>query len=74
MYAKLCIFCEVNKLEKDLQAAQIKQAVSLSIGYTFEKLEFETLRRFTSSTNMDYTHEPRNLDTERIGIKLGYEL
>ena len=50
-----------------------KQAVSLSIGYTFEKLEFETFERFTSHTSMNYTRDPRKLDTEGISIKLGYE-
>lgn len=50
-----------------------KQAVSLSIGYTFENLEFETFGHFTSSTNMDYTRHPRKLNAEGISIKLGYE-
>lgn len=50
-----------------------KQAVSLSIGYTYEKLEFETFDHFTSSWNMDYTREARKLGAEGISIKLGYE-
>ena len=49
------------------------QAISLSIGYTYEKLEFETFDRFTSSTSMNYTRSPRKLDCEGISIKLGYE-
>ncbi len=49
------------------------QAVSLSIGYTYEKLEFETFGRFTSSTSMNYTRDPRKLDCEGVSIKLGYE-
>lgn len=50
-----------------------KQAVSLSIGYTFEKLQYETFGHFISSSNMNYTREPRKLDSEGISIKLGYE-
>lgn len=50
-----------------------KQAISLSVGYTFEKLEFETFGHFTSSSNMNYTREPRKLDTEGVSIKIGYE-
>lgn len=49
------------------------QAVSLSIGYTYEKLEFETFDRFTSSSSMNYTRSGRKLDCEGISIKLGYE-
>ena len=49
------------------------QAVSLSIGYTYEKLEFETFDRFTNHTSMNYTRSPRKLDCEGISIKLGYE-
>ena len=50
-----------------------KQAVTLSVGYTFEKLEFETFGHFTSSSSMNYTRDPRKLDTEGISIKVGYE-
>ena len=49
------------------------QAISLSVGYTYEKLEFETFDRFTSSTSMNYTRSGRKLDCEDITIKLGYE-
>lgn len=50
-----------------------KQAISLSVGYTFEKLEFETFGHFTSSSNMNYTRDPRKLDAEGVTIKIGYE-
>ncbi len=51
-----------------------KQGISLSIGYTYEKLEFQTFDRFTNSGhNMNYTRSPRKLDCEGISIKLGYE-
>ncbi|HBN64095.1 MAG TPA: hypothetical protein DD424_09260 [Porphyromonadaceae bacterium] len=54
-------------------AVKGKQAISLSIGYTYEKLEFETFDRFTSSTSMNYIRDPRKLDCEGISNKLGYE-
>ena len=51
-----------------------KQSVTLSIGYTFEKLKFETFDRFTNpGINMNYTRSSRLLDTEGISIKVGYE-
>ena len=51
-----------------------KQSVNLSIGYTFEKLKFETFDSFTHpGINMNYTRSSRLLDTEGISIKLGYE-
>lgn len=50
------------------------QAVTLSVGYTFEKLKFETFDQFTHpGVNMDYSRSSRLLDTEGISIKLGYE-
>ena len=50
-----------------------KQGISLSIGYTYEKLEFQTFSRFNSTTSMNHTRTPRKLDCEGISIKLGYE-
>ena len=51
-----------------------KQAVNLSIGYTFEQLKYETFDHFTHpSYNMDYTRSSRKLDSEGISIKIGYE-
>lgn len=51
-----------------------KQAVNLSIGYTFEKLKYETFDKFTHpGMNMDYTRSSRKLDSEGISIKIGYE-
>ena len=50
-----------------------KQGISLSLGYTYEKLEFQTFSRFNSTTSMNYTRTPRKLDCEGISIKLGYE-
>lgn len=50
------------------------KAVTLSIGYTFEKLKFETFDKFTHpGLNMDYSRSSRLLDTEGISIKIGYE-
>lgn len=51
-----------------------KQAVNLSVGYTFEKLKYATFDKFTHpGMNMDYTRSSRNLDSEGISIKIGYE-
>lgn len=50
-----------------------KQAVNVSVGYTTEKLEFESFKRFTGSMNMNYVTSPRKLNTEGIAIKVGYE-
>ena len=48
-------------------------ALNLSIGYTKEKLEFETFKDFIGSHSMDYRTSPRKLDTEALAIKLGFE-
>lgn len=50
-----------------------KQAINVSIGYTSEKLEFQTFDRFVSNYNMDYSRQGRLLTTEGIAIKVGYE-
>ena len=50
-----------------------KQAVNILVGYTTEKLEFESFSRFVSSKNMNYTTSARKLNTEGIAIKIGYE-
>ena len=48
-------------------------AVNLSLGYTKEKLEFETFDEFRNSTSMEYTTSPRKLNTKCISIKVGFE-
>lgn len=50
-----------------------KQAINLSVGYTAEKLQFETFDRFTSHTSMEYTRYTTLYDTEAITVKLGFE-
>ena len=50
-----------------------RYALNLTVGYTREKLEFETFDRFIGSTSMRYYTSPRKLDTECISIKLGFE-
>ena len=50
-----------------------KQAVSFSVGYASEKLEFESFDRFLSHTSMDYTRRPTKYDTEAITVKVGFE-
>ena len=50
-----------------------KQAINISVGYTVEKLEFESFSHFVSSKNMDYIRDGRVLTTEGIALKVGYE-
>lgn len=54
-------------------AVNEKQGVNVSVGYTTEKLEFETFKSFISSKDMNYMTSPRKLNTEGIAIKVGYE-
>ena len=65
LYASASAGCRFNINEK--------QAINVSVGYTSEKLEFETFDRFTSSSSMDYTREGRKCATESITLKLGFE-
>lgn len=64
-YSNASIGCRV--------AVKGKQNISISIGYTYQKLEFMTFDRFIGSSNMDYTRTPRILDCGGISIKLGYD-
>lgn len=50
-----------------------KQAVNVLVGYTTEKLEFETFKSFVSYKSMNYTTYSRKLNTEGISIKVGFE-
>lgn len=50
-----------------------RQAVDISVGYTNEKLEFQTFSHFVSDYNMDYARKSTKYDTEGISIKVGYE-
>lgn len=50
-----------------------RQAINIYIGYSYENLEFKTFDKFYSSHNMDYKRIKRNLATEGLTIKLGYE-
>ncbi len=55
-------------------ATTAKQAVNISVGYAFQQLEFETFGHFTNpGHSMNYTRDPRRLDTEAVTIKVGYE-
>ena len=65
LYANISGGCRISTNEK--------QAVNVSIGYTMQNLEFETFNRFYGSNSMSYSRKPRNLDTEGISIKIGYE-
>jgi hypothetical protein len=54
-------------------ATNEKQAINVSVGYTVEKLQFETFSSFKGSKNMDYYRSGRVLTTEGIALKVGYE-
>ena len=50
-----------------------KQAVNIMVGYTSEKLEFQTFDKFVSGYSMEYLTKPTKRDCEGISIKIGYE-
>ena len=50
-----------------------KQGLSLSLGYTKEKLEFEVFDGFIDHGRMDYTRDKKQYNTEAIAIKLGFD-
>lgn len=48
--------------------------ISLAVGYTFEKLQFETFDRFSNpGHNMNYSRSGRKLDCEGVTVKVGFE-
>ncbi len=65
LYVNASVGCSVTLNEK--------QAVYLAVGYSSEKLEFETFSRFTSKTSLDYTRKATKYDTESITLKIGFE-
>lgn len=54
-------------------AVSTNHAINVFVGYSSEKLEFDTFERFNSSSSMDYSTEKRKLLTEGISIRIGYE-
>lgn len=55
-------------------ATTARQSVNISVGYAFQQLEFETFGHFSNpGHNMNYTRDPRRLDTEAVSLKVGYE-
>lgn len=54
-------------------AVNSKQAFDIMVGYTDEKLEFETFSHFVSDYNLDYARKPEKREAEGIAIKVGYE-
>ena len=50
-----------------------KQGLSLSLGYTNEKLEFEVFDGFIGYDSMDYTRDKKQYNTEAVAIKLGFD-
>ena len=54
-------------------AVSTNNAINVFVGYSSEKLEFDTFERFNSSSSMDYSTEKRKLLTEGMSIRIGYE-
>ena len=54
-------------------AIGINHAINVFLGYSSENLEFDTFKRFNSTSSMDYSTEKRKLSTEGISIRVGYE-
>lgn len=54
-------------------AVNEKQAVNVSVGYSAEKLQFETFDSFISFDSMDYYRTPTLRTTECITLKAGFE-
>lgn len=50
-----------------------KQAVNVLVGYTIEKMEFESFKSFVSYKSMNYITYSRKLEAEGIAIKVGFE-
>lgn len=54
-------------------ATNTKQAVNISVGFSLEKLEFQTFSEFTSIYSMDYVRKGRKYETNGLTVRLGYE-
>ena len=65
LYVNLSAGCRI--------ATNSKQAVNISVGYTTEKLEFQTFSHFTSNYNLNYIRKPEIYNAEGITLKIGYE-
>lgn len=65
LYANASVGCRI--------ATNSKQAINILVGYTSEKLEFQTFNKFNSSHDMSYTRKATSYDTEGISLKIGYE-
>lgn len=50
-----------------------RHAVNLSIGYSYENLQFDTFKDFISSNSIRHTRYNRNLATNSLSFKVGYE-
>lgn len=65
LYTNLSVGCRI--------ATNSKQAINISVGYTTEKLEFQTFERFNNFTSMAYSRSGRKYEANGISIKVGYE-
>jgi hypothetical protein len=65
LYGNLAVGCRVSLYNG--------HGINFSIGYSHEKLEFETFDHFKSQYSMDYRRSKRKLATEGISFKIGYD-
>lgn len=54
-------------------AISTNYAINVFVGYSYEKLEFDSFERFNSSSSMDYSTGKRKFPTEGFSIRVGYE-
>ena len=65
LYASISFGCRVSIYNT--------QGINFSIGYSYEKLEFESFDHFISHDSMDYRRSKRKLGTEGISFKMSYD-
>ena len=65
IYASISIGCRISVYNT--------QGVNFSIGYSYEKLEFESFDHFIPHDSMDYQRSKRKLGTEGISFKICYD-
>ena len=65
LYASIAIGCRISVYNT--------QGINFSIGYSYEKLEFESFDHFISHDSMDYRRSKRKLGTEGLSFKISYD-
>lgn len=65
LYLALAAGCRISVGEK--------QAVNFSVGYTLDRLEFQTFHHYTNSSFDEIERRPEKCNAEAVTVKLGYE-